>query len=821
MFRSALQRFVENYLGLPPAQAGERTDWRFEFSRLGSDWLAAAAAIVGGLFVVYLLYAYRRDAGRGSRRMQMLLPGLRLAVIALAALCLFQLTLSVGRIGLPVIALMIDDSASMGLEDRYPDDRTNELVDRLTRDSTAGVGRFGRETAGAANQTAKTRMHLTQSILTRDDGQFLRELLEHHKLRLYRFSDTATRIGARDFAGGGDVAEMIATIKSLKAEGTRTRPGPALRKVLEDFRGSPPAAVILFSDGVASTGDADRLSPAAEAAVASFVPVETVGIGSEQPSRDVQLYDVSAEDLAFVGDPYTVSGKIKGEGLGATVVPVRLTERDSGRVLAQGSVNLATDGAPVPFELAYVPTEPGELDVAIEAPPLPGETNRDNNRETRHVSIRKEKIRVLLADFGPRWEFRYLKSLFERDPTVSVKTVLQEADPEYASEDQTALPHFPLNKEELFQYDVLILGDLNPALLGNWSMELVRSFVRDSGGGVLMIAGAEFNPSGYRGTPWEELVPLDLSDSGASVDESVLTEGFHPDLTVDGLRGTSIFRMADTEAATLEIWKQLPNLHWVGPSAHAKPTARVFATWHRGPAATNDVPIVVMQPVGAGKVVYHTTDEFWRWRFRTGDLYYGPFWSRAVRYLSRSRLLGRDRTAELTTDRALYGLGESPNLRVRFFDERFVPPTANAVSVTLERRNGERRTIALNRSPGHPTNFEGTATSLPLGVYHGWIASPSFREAPPAVDFRVEATSDELVRRNLDRHELEQTAQLTHGDFLTVADAASLPSRIPPGHPIPLSTRERIPLWNHWEVLAVFAGLLTAEWILRRRARLL
>jgi hypothetical protein len=806
VLRAALQRFVERYLGLPPAQAGERTDWRFEFSGLANDWLTTAAVVVGGAFVVYLLYAYHRDAGRGSRRMQALLPGLRLAVIGLAALCLFQLTLSVGRIGLPVIALVIDDSASMGLEDRYPDDRTNELVDQLAK---------------GAVPNAKTRLGLTQSILAGHDGQFLRELLEHHKLRLYRFSDTATRLGTRDFAGAGDAAEMVAKIKELKAEGNRTRPGPALRKVLEDFRGSPPAAIILFSDGVSSTGDADRLSPAAEVAAAGFVPVETVGIGSEQPSRDLQLYDVSAEDLAFVGDPYTISGKVKGEGLGATTVPIRLTERDSGRVLAQGSVNLATDGTPAPFELAYVPSEPGELDVAIEVPPLPAETNRDNNRETRHVSIRKEKIRVLLADSSPRWEFRYLKSLFERDPTVSLKTVLQEADAEYASEDQTALPHFPLNKDELYRYDVLILGDLNPVLLGNSSMELVRGFVRDSGGGVLMIGGAEFNPAAYRGTPWEELVPLDFSEAQPPADETTLAEGFHPELTVDGLRGTSIFRMADTESATLEIWKQLPSLHWVAGTGRAKPSARVFAVWHRGPSTTNDVPIVVMQPVGAGKVLFHATDEFWRWRFRVGDLYFGPFWSRAVRYLSRSRLLGRDRTAELITDRSLYSQGESPALRVRFFDERFVPAAASAVSVTVERRNGERRTVALNRSPGHPTIFEGTATALPLGVYHAWVASPSFRDAPPAVDFRIETASDELLRRNLDRHELEQTAQITHGDFLTLADASSLPSRIPPGHPIPLSTRERIPLWNHWEVLLLFAGLLTAEWVLRRRARLL
>jgi len=452
---------------------------------------------------------------------------------------------------------------------------------------------------------------------------------------------------------------------------------------------------------------------------------------------------------------------------------------------------------------------------------LPGESNRDNNRETRHVSIRKEKIRVLLADSGPRWEFRYLKAHFERDPTVSLKTVLQEADVEYASEDQTALSHFPLNKDELFQYDVLILGDLNPALLGNWSMELVRSFVRDSGGGVLLIAGAQFNPAAYRGTPWEELVPLDLTESQSPVEEATLADGFRPELTVDGLRGTSIFRMADTESATLEIWKQLPALHWVSGPARAKPTARVFAVWHRGPSAANDVPIVVMQPVGAGKVLFHATDELWRWRFRAGDLYYGPYWSRAVRYLSRSRLLGRDRTAELITDRSLYGQGESPTLRLRFFDERFVPPSTSAVSLAVERRNGERRTVVLSRSPGHPTIFEGTATSLSLGVYHAWVASPSFREAPPSVDFRVETASDELLRRNLDRHELEQTAQISHGDFSTLADAESLPSRIPPGHPIPLSTRERIPLWNHWEVLVLFAGLLTAEWILRRRARLL
>ncbi len=75
---------------------------------------------------------------------------------------------------------MIDDSASMGLEDRYPDDRTNELVDRLVREA-----RTKRPKRGSA---------LTQSILTRNDGQFLREVARRiTSCRLYRFSDTADR----------------------------------------------------------------------------------------------------------------------------------------------------------------------------------------------------------------------------------------------------------------------------------------------------------------------------------------------------------------------------------------------------------------------------------------------------------------------------------------------------------------------------------------------------------------------------------------------------------------------------------------------------
>ena len=63
---------LEWYLGLPAAQAGERTDWRFEFPAAWASWLSARRPLresSGRLFN----RLYRRDAARGSRRMRALL----------------------------------------------------------------------------------------------------------------------------------------------------------------------------------------------------------------------------------------------------------------------------------------------------------------------------------------------------------------------------------------------------------------------------------------------------------------------------------------------------------------------------------------------------------------------------------------------------------------------------------------------------------------------------------------------------------------------------------------------------------------------------
>ena len=70
-----------------------------------------------------------------------------------------ELMLSLRRTGLPTVVVMIDDSASMGIVDRYDDDKLRAIVDKQLKQ--AGLEEL-------------TRLNLAKSVLLAgNDGQLL------------------------------------------------------------------------------------------------------------------------------------------------------------------------------------------------------------------------------------------------------------------------------------------------------------------------------------------------------------------------------------------------------------------------------------------------------------------------------------------------------------------------------------------------------------------------------------------------------------------------------------------------------------------------
>jgi hypothetical protein len=117
--------------------------------------------------------------------------------------------------------------------------------------------------------------------------------------------------------------------------------------------------------------------------------------------------------------------------------------------------------------------------------------------------------------------------------------------------------------------------------------------------------------------------------------------------------------------------------------------------------------------------------------------------------------------------------------------------------------------------------FEGALSQAAEGDYQVRLLPPPVLDGPiPTASFRVDAPASEFERVQMNEPELKRVAEATGGKYYTPLDASTLLNDLPRPSKVPLDTDPPIALWNTWPLLALFLTILTAEWILRKRARM-
>ncbi len=682
----------------------------------------------------------------------------------------------------------------MGITDHYDDTaRSSQLNERLV----------------ANGLTEPTRLNIAKMLLTHQNDRLLNELADRYRVTAYAVAGNLQRL-----ANSGSQAELAHAIHGISVAGPAsdaTRIGDALLRVLDDFRGAPPAAVILLSDGNVTQGIS--LADGAESLRSAGVPLLAVGLGSAKPPRDIELADVLVDDAVFVNDLVSLQVQVKATGLEGQPATLTLRREGDPKPVAEKSIVLPAAGKTLSVQLTDRPTKPGDVKYVVEVAPRNDETKKENNRQTRTVSVRDEKIRVLLAAGYPNYEFRYLKTLLERDHTIDLLTFLQDSDPEYTEQDKTALRSFPLSRDELYKYDVFIIDDLDPRLLPQSVWQSVRAFVAEKGGGVAFIAGPRFLPAAYRDNPdVGALLPIEVDSIPASVRLAADgTHGFSVRPTSLGLQSPAL-QVGDSPEQTRQIWNKLAPLYWVDPVGQLKPAAQVLAEVAGKPA-------ICFQYFGAGRVLFEAIDSTWRWRIGAGDTYFARYWVQMIRFLAHGKL-GKGRGVELTTDRREYRRGEAAQLRARFLDAQLAP-AGDEVVVLVDAAGQARRRVMLRRNPSIAGVYEGTIPDLTEGQYNLLMIRPELSGHPPAVRFSVVAPPGEFARTEMNADGLAAAAEATHGKFYTVADMDQLLDNLPAGRRVPIQNMPPISIWNRWWILAAFLSCLTGEWILRKRKGML
>jgi von Willebrand factor type A domain len=802
--------WLADWIGVSTASAQNSAMWQLDSAWQWAPW--ATVLLVIGL-VAWTVWLYARESAAAGRRYRALLVALRLFAIAVVLVMIAQWALALRLTAPPIVAIVLDRSASMDTADGYTDAQSvGKIKQRLANNELS----------------AATRIDLVKLLLTQADGNFIKELSARHRLEVYFVDGAIERMPTST-----EAAQLTQTLHGLSTTGPNrdaTRLGDAVRQVLHDFRGAPPAAIVLMTDGI--TTDGLPLAAAAEEARRAGVRLMTVGVGRATPLQDIELADVIVDDMVFVNDVVSFQIQVRASGLEDR--PAKITLRrlgaadsagDSSKV-AEQSIELPPNGEALTTRLVDRPRKPGDFVYEVEVQPHDDETNQDNNRERRAVTVRDEKIRVLLVQAYPSYEFRFLKSLLERDNTIELSTYLQDADPAFAEQDKTALRSFPLSREELFEYDVLLAGDVDPRLLPRSAWQNVRAFVAEKGGGAAFLAGPRFFPSLYADNsdvaallPFEGLAPAASSDDQLP---NSIKSGFTVSPTPIGLQNPAM-QLGDTPPDTEQIWQQLAPLYWLYEVEKPKPAAQVLAIESSARASSAPSPalrpIILFQYVGPGRVLFHAVDSTWRWRLGAGEAYFARYWVQTIRFLARGKLAS-GRGAQLVADRREYRQGDAVRLRARFLDPQLAPAN-EAVTVLIDSPGQARRRIALQRNLAAAGIFEGLLVDLAEGEYEAIMVQPQLTGNPPATRFAVVAAPGELSRLEMDAAALAAAAETTGGKFYRLVNADRLPAELPAGRRTPLESLPPVPLWNRWWLLAMFLACITSEWILRKRKGML
>ena len=787
-----------------PLAAGEGMEPSYQHSWFLPPSLTVLFLVVSLIVIVFL---YWRERGGSGTAYRSLLIGLRMSLIGLVVLMLYGWMQQRHVTDLADMIILIDDSDSMALKDQADGIGTNpQLADSLQQ----------------LDLNDADRLSVAKGILLRNNAQLLNDLEQRYHVKIFRMGGSL-----RSTDGLGDT--LAKQVREIKAGEDSSRLGEAIRDVLNLQRGRPTAAMIVLTDGITtagpSIGDVSRTSRR------KGIPLHIVGIGNEQSLRDVRVSDLLVERVVFVDDLVHFDFKLSATGFDGEKVVVRLQQQGSSRILAKQTLRIKGDVQSQTVRLSYRPQQVGEFEFVVVADTPAPDIDLTNNRKSQEVRVTDETIRVLLVQETPNYEFRALKNLLSRglkrnrtvaDKAIELTTILQEADLQYVESDATSEANFPVNREELYEYDVVLFGDVNPKLLSDSALQNLADYVTQRGGGLVLMAGPRHFPRAYRKTPLEKLLPADIDSMRLPQHEELLDQSFPVKLSRMGLMSPHL-QLAESPAENVKTWNRLPEIRWLMTVPRSRNGVRVLLEHPtRQAEGAGNLPVVSLQFIGAGKVIFHATDETWRWLGDpSGGQVFDRYWLQTIRYLSRSKLLGKSREAELSSSREEYRQGESIQLRVRFFNDRLAPPHDDGVSVVIDREQGSRRKIVLRRETGARGIFAGSISQLPAGKYRAWLATPTLEGEPPATNFRVLQPNQETTRKQMDAADLRAAAKGSRGGFYTLSTIAKLFRGLPAGRQVRIQSQPPEPLWNSSLLVCAFLIVVVGEWLLRKRAGML
>lgn len=258
----------------------------------------------------------------------------------------------------------------------------------------------------------------------------------------------------------------------------------ALRLGMAMFPPDSARRLVILTDGQPTTGDTDE---AVRLAAATGIEISYV-LYERPPLPDVRVTDFRVPNTVNEGQTFDLNITIEA----SDPTPAEITLFARGDIIHTEQVNLR-EGI-TNFTLPVQSVGAGFKDFQVTIDPAGGDGFYQNNQLFTFSRV-VGPPRVLLVA-GSEDEVRYLlPGLEESGITVDVAT-------------PSALP---TGIAGLAQYESVILANVPAGSLSLQRMENLQRYVRDLGGGLVVLGGPEaYGPGGYYDTPLEQALPVEM-----------------------------------------------------------------------------------------------------------------------------------------------------------------------------------------------------------------------------------------------------------------------------------------------------------------------
>ncbi|MEL7497545.1 MAG: glutamine amidotransferase [Planctomycetota bacterium] len=773
-------------------------------------WPSLVLVLIG---LVVATFAYRST--HGPIGLRVFLVAVKTLALLLLAICLLEPMVRFTRPepGANLLLVLVDDSQSLQIKDKNEtQSRSKKIADRVNK-----------------------------------DARWINLLSEVFDVRRYQFDQSL---------------RPVANFSQYQSDQRGTDLIGNLKLVSSRFSGRPAAGIVVLTDGNDLRDRNGRMNESLEESLdkldwPQMPPIFPVVVGNQTPAADLGIDRVVSTQTNFETAPVSLDAEMTAHGFSGRKVAIELLD-ETGELIEKREVDAIEDGRKFKVRFQSKPQKQGVNVFQVRAsladgnntqldPKLSTEATLVNNQQSIVVNRGRGPFRVLYVCGRPNWELKFLNRAMQDDPEVDLVSLIRIAKRETkfafrgrdgqqsnslfrgfeSQDDDTTEQHdepvflrigtqdedelrggFPKSPEELFSYDGIILDDVEADFFNTDQQALLQEFISVRGGGLLMIGGQESFASGrYDQTSIGEMMPVYL-DRLAPATRKI---EYQMNLTREGWLQPWV-RVRSTESAEKKRIQEMPPFRTVNRSNSIKPGATVLATVSGG--QRTDIPALVIQPFGSGRVGALLIGDFWRWHMQTELTNNDQFkaWRQTLRWL----VADVPRRVELDVQRSDDSLTAN-EIKVTVNDESFQPEDNANIELSVLTPEGSEiqlSTSATGQSGVYLSRFTGNQP----GVYRA-IAKVSASDGSEIEQrefgWVCQPDRDEFSALVPNRNLLETIAQRSGGKVFELSQLDQLPAELE-SSPVPITQERSLPWWHRWFVLAGALCLLVTEWGIRR-----